>query len=610
MSPIPPRCAEFDAIHEQLTAPGQLLEQTEAVINGNKFRYLGVPLELEAPGIKLILCLNRIFANAPPNLRVMFQMGSALHSEKPFLVCNNRTFSFNQMQHLTIQFANALNLPKGARVALCMRNSPEWLIGFWATVSIGGISAAINSTLHAKEMEWCIRDSDPQFCIINSEIASKLVPFMKKTALVWIICAPSEMVDEFNQTHSIVNAVSFDAFCSRGSMQKELPDVNIDPEDDATILYTSGTTGLPKGVLQTHRGYTQSVMARSWSQNFYSGLLPTPPPDPAGGATIILHATPFFHTMGLSVSIGCWLLGAKIILLPKWDATQALRLFNDQRVTAFIGVPTMLVQILNHPDFTKFNTSSLSNLTSGGAPPTTSVFQSMTSKVPKASRGSGYGLTETNSIGSILSSPLLESKSTSAGIVSEPNDIMIVKNAEGHSLDASKTPIQPVKRIGDVGEIAIRGPTVFKEYWRNPEATHKSKNKDGWFLTGDIGRIDTDGCLYILDRAKDMIIRGGENIFCAEVENVISNHPQVLESTVLGLPDAMFGETVLAVVLVNRRGVTAEEIMNHCKQSLALYKCPVRVEFWPLGTQLPRNAAGKVLKNVLKEKYSKIPSKL
>ncbi|KAI9343959.1 hypothetical protein BDR26DRAFT_857873 [Obelidium mucronatum] len=523
--------------------------------------------------------------------------------------------------------ATALSISKGVRVAICMRNSPQWIFAFWATLVIGGISVAVNSSLHPIEMEYCILDSDPEFVFVDRELASKLGATVEKNIHIgWILCAEKKFVDGFKKAHPKARVWSFDEFLQKGKHQNTLPDVEILPEDDATILYTSGTTGKPKGVLATHRSYAQAIMSRAYTNAFYSvlesrsGGKSKTPVDPSA-QPVLLHASPLFHTMGLITVPLVQLIGGKIIMLPRWNATSALHLIETYRVNTFVGVPTMFIQMLNHPNLQKFDLSSVKGFAAGGAPTSQKTLEGISSNLPTATRSTGYGLTETNSCGAILSSPLIEKKPSSTGIVCEPLDVLIVQvPSDGRSLDLSKDVLIPVKNVGDIGEIAIRftflmyyfkGPMVFKGYWRNPEATARVLTADGWFITGDIGKFDSDGCLYILDRAKDMIIRGGENIYCAEVEDVISAHPKVLECAVVGIPDAVFGEAVLAIVRA-KKGVQVgvKDIIDHCKSRLALYKCPARVEFWSCDVPFPRNAAGKVLKNDLKKRYTIVSSKL
>ncbi|KAJ3255357.1 hypothetical protein HDU77_003721 [Chytriomyces hyalinus] len=582
---------EWEEVKSTLTQPDQITATEEALVGDRPIR---------------------VFSNAPSSLRAVFSMGAMLHSDKVALVCDGKSQSYNDVDRATVQLANGFvsqgAVKRGDRIALCLRNCPEWIFGFWATVCVGGVAVAVNSTLHPSEMAYCLTDSDPTVVIVDAERATQLASFISKSEhILWIVTAKDDWIVDFTQQYlnsSKTKLVSYAGFVNANSARDELPSVEVGPDDDASILYTSGTTGKPKGVLTTHRSYTNALFGIIYVVTFYQSISEDPNNPPEVTESVTLHVAPFFHTMGLVQLPVYMLTGAKTVLLPKWNPVSALKLIEKERVTSVVAVPTMFSQMLAHPVLKKYDISSLQRTMTGAAPTSTQLLKDINSNF-KAVHVNGYGLTETTSTGTTCAQPIIGMKPTSVGIPSAVTDIMIVESSlTGDGLDLTKDAFIPVKNVGRVGEIAIRGPSVFKGYWKNAESSAKVLTKDGWFVTGDVGRLDEDGCLYIMDRAKDMLIRGGENVFCAEVESAVCQHPQVLECAVIGVPHASLGETVCAVVVLKDSAtkVSAAQLISHCKKHLALYKCPSQIEFWD-ASELPKNAAGKVLKKTLKAKY-------
>ncbi|KAJ3241033.1 hypothetical protein HDU81_002203 [Chytriomyces hyalinus] len=582
---------EWAELKSALTQPGQITATEETLVGDRPIR---------------------VFSNAPSSLRAVFSMGAMLHGDKVALVCDGKSHSYNAMDRAIVQLANGFvsqgGVKQGDRIALCMRNCPEWIFGFWGTVCVGAIAVAVNSTLHPSEMAYCLTDSNPTVVIVDAERATQLASFMSKSEhILWIVTAKDDWIVDFKQNYlhsSKTKLVSYSGFVKANSARDELPGIEVGPDDDATILYTSGTTGKPKGVLTTHRSYTNALFGIIYIMTFYQSISEDPNNPPEVVEPVTLQVAPFFHTMGLVQLPAYMLTGAKTVLLPKWNPVSALKLIEKERVTSVVAVPTMFSQMLAHPVLKKYDISSLQRTMTGAAPTSTQLLKDINSNF-KAVHVNGYGLTETTSTGTTCAQPIIGMKPTSVGIPSAVTDIMIVESSlTGDGLDLTKDLLIPVKKVGSVGEIAIRGPSVFKGYWKNAESSAKVLTKDGWFVTGDVGRLDEDGCLYIMDRAKDMLIRGGENVFCAEVESAVCQHPQVLECAVIGIPHATLGETVCAVVVLKDHAakVSAAQLISHCKKHLALYKCPNQIEFWD-GSELPKNAAGKVLKKTLKAKY-------
>ncbi|KAI8622005.1 hypothetical protein BC830DRAFT_15149 [Chytriomyces sp. MP71] len=545
---------------------------------------------------------ERIFAAAASTLRHSFQVASMKYGQRIAYILNGKPTTFSEQEAAVIRFAHALSLiakvAKGDRVAICLRNCPEWMFAFWATVCVGGIAVAINSTLHPKEMAFCLTDSDPRVVVVDAERATSLASFITKSKnITWIATADDDL-------------------CKAGSGRETLPEVDVNGGDDATILYTSGTTGKPKGVLCTHRNYTQAMHQSIFTKKFYQkllGLACVSSTDFKQTKTFhqrtALHVAPLFHTMGLLSTLLFTSSGVKSIFLPKWNSLQALKLIQEHSINLMTGVPTMYNQILNHPEFLNYDISSLDGLSTGAAPASTEMLQKVTT-VSRANLTNGYGLTETTSVCCRIAKPLLLNKPSSVGPPTATVEVAILqRNQSGEPTSFAQDFVRAVQNIGDVGEIAIRGPNVFKGYWRQMEATSRTLSKDGWFLSGDIGRLDEDGCLYILDRSKDMIIRGGENVYAVEVENVICKFSGISECAVIGIPDATLGETVCAVVILqpNQSNFSSKSLIAFCQSQLALYKCPVEISVWD-DKELPKNAAGKVLKGVLKNqlKHSKL----
>ena len=367
-----------------------------------------------------------------------------------------------------------------------------------------------------------------------------------------------------------------------------LPRPEIGPDDDATILYTSGTTGRPKGAVSTHRAVTQAILGyacRAAVDRLRRGTSATPTTRPS-----FILIVPLFHVTGsIPVMLGCFASGLKLVIMYKWDPERALELIERERVTNFVGVPTQSWDLLQSPRFADFDTSSLVAVGGGGAPAPPELVRRVASSFPKAGPNIGYGMTETNAYGPQNNGEDYLTHPTSTGRAT-PILLVEVRDDEGR-----------VVPVGERGEIWFKGPNLIRGYWNRPEATAETI-VDGWLRTGDIGRLDDEGFVYVEDRAKDMVLRGGENVYCAEVEAALYEHPAVHEAAVFGVPHERLGEEVAAVV-VPRAGatVTAEDLQGHVKERLAPFKVPTRIAVW--SDPLPRNPAGKVLKRDLRTTF-------
>jgi long-chain acyl-CoA synthetase len=380
-----------------------------------------------------------------------------------------------------------------------------------------------------------------------------------------------------------------------GQWEKDLPlgsahpGADISPDDDATILYTSGTTGRPKGAVSTHRAIISALMGFSLRvavDNLREGTKP----DPNALPTSFILIVPLFHVTGcIPVMMSCWVAGLKLVIMYKWDAEKALELISREKVTNFVGVPTQSWDLVNHPRFSDFDMSSMKAIGGGGAPAPAALVD----KVAKSFKGGGpqlgYGMTETNAFGPGNRGADYISHPTSTGRTCLPM-----------KLEVRDEQLRPLP-VGERGEIWFFGPTLIRGYWNRPDATAETI-VDGWLRSGDIGRVDEDGFVYVEDRVKDMILRGGENIFCAEVEGAIYEHAKVHEVAVFGVPHERLGEEVAVAILPNDGVVlTPEEIWTFLDGKIANYKIPTHVIV--MKEALPRNAAGKFLKREMQELF-------
>jgi acyl-CoA synthetase (AMP-forming)/AMP-acid ligase II len=478
-----------------------------------------------------------------------------------------------------------------------MRNYPEWIVGYWAVAALGAAVVGMNAWWTTPEMEYGLSDSRPKVLIADGERLERVLPVLgnlRATSPLHVISVRTdrELPTDASRWTDVVVAADAPA---------TLPPATIDPDDDVTIFYTSGTTGFPKGAQLTHRGSVQNVMdlifwttvsTMAVGKAVAAGEIPAPD-EPALGAgpLVFLAPTPLFHVTACNCLLHpCTLAGGTMVLMYKWDPGRAIELIERERVTNFSGVPTMSRELLSHPDWSKRDTTSLKALGGGGAPLQPDLVEKIDRSLSKVggAPATGYGLTETHGIVSANSARFYLDKPSSCGPIVPTLDAKLVDEA-GNDLPS-----------GDdvVGQLCVRGSVVIKGYLNRPEATAEAI-QDGWFNTGDIARIDGDGFLYIVDRAKDMVLRGGENVYCAEVEAAIYEHGDVAEAAVFGVPDERLGEAVAAVVVLEPgASLTVDELTEFLSEHLAKHKIPTSV--WFRDTPLPRNANGKFLKRELR----------
>ena len=567
-----PSVAETNAA---LTAPGQMFEMEEVSIRGLPYR---------------------VWKNAPPSLRTVLELSRG-YGERTFLVYEDERTSFEEHFRQAATLAQRLidhyGVTKGDRVAIAMRNFPEWAVAFWAAAATGAVVVPLNAWWTGPELEYGLADSGAKVLVADGQRLERLAPHLSGLSeLTGVIGVRTTDDDGSWNVPPEADAYQDVLGEQPAAAGITLPDVTLEPEDDATIFYTSGTTGKPKGALGSQRNICGNLLslgfsaargaARSASSSTPIGETATAPAQSA-----YLLSVPFFHATGChSILVANTAAGGKLVLMRKWDPERALELIERERITIFGGVPSMAWQVLDSPDFQKRDTSSVASIGYGGAPAPPELVRRIEEMFPGRTPSNGYGLTETSSVTTMNSGDDYLTHPDSVGTPVPICDLKTVDPA-GEELPA-----------GEVGELWIRGPNVVKGYWHKPAETAQTFS-DGWLHTGDVARIDEEGFVYIVDRAKDMVIRGGENVYCVEVEAALFEHPAVSDAAVIGIPHQVLGEEVGAVVTLKPGAeVTEEELRKHVGSRLAAFKVPVRI--WFRSEPLPRNPAGKILKQELR----------
>ncbi|WP_194745625.1 class I adenylate-forming enzyme family protein [Thermaurantiacus tibetensis] len=527
------------------------------------------------------------FVNAPGNLRDLVAMFMPAHAEKEFLVYQGERLSFAAVQAAATRAAAMLQhrygIAKGDRVAIAMRNYPEWIILFLGAISIGAVVVPMNAWWQTDELAYGLRDSGTRLVLADEER-------IRRIAAIEGLSLPMVAVRTSHAVAEAFGATTLeDALADAPPAPWFLPPLY--PEDDATIMYTSGSTGAPKGAVSTHRGIVSGtlsylVQGLAMLQLAQQQGVELPPQQ------VMLLNVPLFHITGLvPVLLVSVCIGRKLVIMYRWDAGEALRLIEKERCTYFVGVPTMSLELMQHPDRDKYDLSSLVDIAGGGAPRPAEHVKRLAEAFPGKNPAIGYGLTETNGVGAGNLRSNYLAKPASTGRPSKPIVEMMIA-------DEDMTPLP----TGEVGEVCIRSVANVRGYWMKPLATEAAFTKDGWFKTGDLGRFDEDGYLYIVDRKKDIIIRGGENISAVEVEAAIYAHPAVAEASVFGLPDERLGEIVGAVVYPKHgEHLEGEAVIQFVARELAAFKVPSRV--WISREPLPKLGSGKIDKVALRARY-------
>ncbi|WP_310498563.1 class I adenylate-forming enzyme family protein [Sandarakinorhabdus sp.] len=558
----------LDEVVAAITAPGGALAVGTASVNGATLP---------------------VFAAAPPTMREFFAMFFGAQGPKEFLVFGEERLTFADIHDRALKFAAMLQhrrgIAKGDRVGVAMRNYPEWIIAYVGILYAGAICIPMNAWWTADEMDYALKDSGARLVVADEERARRLATLSCIASVITV------------RTSTEV-AAGFGFVCAEDELAASPPAMwhvpQLSPEDDCTIMYTSGSTGSPKGAVSSHRAQVSATL------NYLVSGLALLELSARTGATapdqqVMLLNVPLFHITGLvPVLLVSIAIGRKMVIMHKWDAGEALRLIEKERCTYFVGVPTMSLEMMQHPERHKYDLSSLVDIASGGAPRPPEHVARLAAEFEGKHPVQGYGLTETNGVGAGNFRENYRTKPSSTGRAAPP--LVEIRIADG---DGAVGPALPA---GTVGEVCIRSVCNCRGYWNKPEATAGAFVGDGWFRSGDLGLLDEDDYLFIVDRKKDIIIRGGENISCQEVESAIYAHPAVAEVSVFGLPDERLGEIVGAVVYPKAGAqLDPDALVDFLKSGMATYKIPAKV--WIVAEQLPKLGSAKIDKVTLRKHY-------
>jgi long-chain acyl-CoA synthetase len=555
--------SELDKVIASQLAPGAIFEIKEADVLGQTMK---------------------VWANAPATLRDAW-LTTAAYAERDYIVYQDERWTYQQAHEEISRIANWLvsqGIQKNDRIAIAMRNYPEWMLCYWAISSIGAVTVGVNAWWVADELTYALKDSTPKMIICDRERLERFSEIRQDHPDIAAVAVRVEEIPDWATPWSEVL-----------KSEAVLPDVTIAPDDDVCIFYTSGTTGFPKGAQLTHRSCTNQLLSTLFAnitqmtaQANIEGKEPINFFDPSTPQMTGIVITPLFHVTAVNgMAHGLTALGGKIVLMYKWEAGEALRLIDHEKVTNFTGVPTMSRELINHPDFSKRDLSSLISMAGGGAAVQPDLIDKINASGVNAQPAQAYGLTETSGMATASTGIFLTNKPNSVGRAAPVLDIKCI-DENGSDLPT-----------GETGEICIRGPHIVKGYLNRPDATAETI-VDGWLLTGDIGFIDDDDFVYLVDRAKDMVLRGGENVYCTEVEVALYKFPNIAECAVFSVADERLGEEVGAALFAKPdTTIDVNQLRAFLKTKLAAYKIPRYI--WVTDTQLPVNASGKFVKRDL-----------
>ncbi|MEX0643849.1 MAG: class I adenylate-forming enzyme family protein [Parvularculaceae bacterium] len=505
----------------------------------------------------------KVFKNAPPSLVGLFLYGTQ-HGDKEFIIYDDVRLSYKetwaQACRLAKSLADDFGVKKGSRVAIAMRNYPEWCVSYMAIISLGAVAVPLNAWWKTEELEYALKDCEAKLVIVDGKRLEYLLSLKKALGLTLILARDTG--DGADHLYKDLLGKHAEA---------PIPMVETAPDDDFSIVYTSGSTGNPKGVILTHRGAITTLL--SWAFLAASIKEARDGISPLGENPGILLGVPLFHVTGShSLFLFSWLLGRKIVMMYRWDAAEAVGLINKHELTNFVGVPSQSYELMMAAGDTKM--PSLIDIGSGGAKRPPDHVKLLKEKFPDANPSSGYGLSETNALGCVISLDDYQKRPDSTGKPVPPVTEIKIMTETGKA------------KRGEVGEIWIKSAANFRGYLNLPEETNKSVTPDGWFRTGDLGKMDAEDFVYIVDRIKDIIIRGGENISALEVENMAYAHPNVAEATVFSVPDDVLGERVGIVVYPRNGAIDLAAFRAFLLKHLAAYKTPER--YWISPQPLPR----------------------
>ena len=519
-----------------------------------------------------------IVTNLPATLPVLFDAFSILHGAVEAVVAGEERIKFadldTQATRLARILAGSWNVAKGDRVAIAMRNCPAWIVSYMAVIKAGGIATLINGWWQAEEMRHALALTEPELIIADEPRAGRLAA---GGCTIPTVALPVD--------RPLAEALA--PLLARGT-EGDLPEIA--PEDDATILFTSGSTGLAKGAVSTHRAVTTAIYSYAIGLATLLGIKEREG-EPAASQPKTLVNVPLFHVTGeVPVLLNSFVIGRTMVLMPKWDPGEALRLIEKEKITYFVGVPTMSLELMQHPDRDKYDLSSLTDIAAGGASRPVAHVQRLEQAFKGAQPALGYGLTETNAIGCSNFWSNYHDKPASTGRPHKPMvEMAILGEGDRH--------LPP----GERGEVAIRTAANFRCYWHDEAATQAAFTADHYLRTGDVGYLDEDNYLFIVDRKKDIVIRGGENISVQEVEAAIYDHPGVSEASVFGVPDERLGEVPAAVIYSEDKAVTKDELLDFLAGRIAQFKLPAYV--WVSKEPLPKLGTGKIDKVSLRKHY-------
>ncbi len=535
----------------------------------------------------------QVYKDRMANLRAIPEMAS-LRGDATFLHHGDDIWSFARFIETANKVGHSLRdqagVAHGDRVAVLSQNNPEWCLTFWGTVTGGAILVGLNGWWKAEEVVYGLQDSGARVLVADQKrferIADQLgeCPDLERIYLVG--CEPADFVDAVGETHA-GKLHRFDELTDTATTA--FLDTPIDEDDTAVIFYSSGTTGKPKGIMSTHRNMVANLQNTIF--NSVAGAMTGGGSIPDGGAsqTVSLFTSPLFHVSGCHSTLVVGMVAGLKLVMPvgKFEPEDALRMIAEHGVNVWATVPTMIWRVCEYPDRHEFDTSSVTSVAFGGSPSADELQRKIADTFPNVKTTSNaYGLTESSSVATVNTGEGARTKPSSVGPPVPTVEIQVI-DADG----------QP-QATGDVGEICIKGPIIMKGYWNKPDATAETL-VDGWLRTGDIGYVDDDGFVFITDRKKDMIIRGGENIYCVEIEERLVGHADIADAAVYGVPHPELGEEVKATVQLEAGSTLSEaDVRQWVADGLANFKVPTYLDLTT--DKLPRNASGKLLKNVLR----------